>query len=354
MYGLLFGGLLACCLSAYFVGYHVYDYFRDAKGLRRFPSMGRLSAFTNLSYMLLARAGFRSRHLYHLHAAGKPVIRIGPNSLSFSSTQAIKDIYGHNTQCFKDQQYIITAGSHYHVADVVDKREHARKRKVLASAYALKNLEDWEFKVADKVERLFRQFDARSGWEDSEDFRLWANYFTLDAISDIGLSQSLGFLDAGNDRSISMRADGSLREVNLRECLAAANEQVAHLSWSPRFYKSLIIPLCKTFSPYYRRLLDRNAEWDGIYTYLAEQRLKRYRAGEKLDDFFQALMQNKDGIPYNLQWGEILAEVSIMMNAGSVTTAIAIANVVSSIEHCFGINLMRLVVNALSMNRKHL
>jgi cytochrome P450 len=46
-----------------------------------------------------------------------------------------------------------------------------------------------------------------------------------------------------------------------------------------------------------------------------------------LDDFFQALMEDKNGNPNNLEWGEIVAEVSIMMNAGSATTAIAMANV---------------------------
>jgi cytochrome P450 len=45
-----------------------------------------------------------------------------------------------------------------------------------------------------------------------------------------------------------------------------------------------------------------------------------------LDDFFQALMEDKNSSSNNLEWGEIVAEVDIMMNAGSVTTAIAIAN----------------------------
>jgi cytochrome P450 len=67
--------------------------------------------------------------------------------------------------------------------------------------------------------------------------------------------------------------------------------------------------------------------WDGIVLKRGQNRLERYRAGEKLDDFFQALMEDKNGQANNLQWGEILAEVNIMMNAGSVTTAIALANV---------------------------
>lgn len=37
-------------------------------------------------------------------------------------------------------------------------------------------------------------------------------------------------------------------------------------------------------------------------------------------------MANKKGIPHNLEWGEIVAEVSIMLNAGSATTSIAMNN----------------------------
>jgi hypothetical protein len=34
----------------------------------------------------------------------------------------------------------------------------------------------------------------------------------------------------------------------------------------------------------------------------------------------------------NLEWGEVVAECNIMMNAGSVTTAVAIANVMYQLD----------------------
>jgi hypothetical protein len=42
--------------------------------------------------------------------------------------------------CIKDGFYSETA--HAHLADFVDKSDHTHKRKVLSSAYALKNLEE--------------------------------------------------------------------------------------------------------------------------------------------------------------------------------------------------------------------
>lgn len=84
--------------------------------------------------------------------------------------------------------------------------------------------------------------------------------------------------------------------------------------------------LSRHFFPEFARLWKLSDSWDGIPPALTYERLQRYQNGEKLDDFFQAMMHDKNGAPHNLEFGEIAAEVSIMMNAGSTTTAIAMTN----------------------------
>lgn len=69
-----------------------------------------------------------------------------------------------------------------------------------------------------------------------------------------------------------------------------------------------------------------NKYWNSIVNNRATARWKRHENGEKLDDFISALMQDKSVKPHNLEWGEIVGEVSIMMNAGSDTTWIALNN----------------------------
>jgi len=285
--------------------------------------------------MIEAHKGFRSWTLVQKHKE-HPVIRTGPNTLSFGSVRAIKDIYGHSTKTLKDEGYAVSAGTHFHLADVVDRPEHARKRKVLSAAYALKNLEEWEDKVADKTERLIAQFDKRCtaplpegqrpATEDlNVNYRAWTNFFSLDAIADIGLSERLSFLDQGNDRCTAMRADGTTYEVNYRESIYGGHSKQKDLLWNYKNYK--LLSKLADIIPYYRRLTKCNRDYDAIVENLSRQRQKRYQAGEKLDDFFQALMESKKGEPNNLPWGEVVAEISIMMNAGSVTTAVAMCNV---------------------------
>jgi hypothetical protein len=70
--------------------------------------------------MLLSHFGGRSLYLSKFHQKYR-FISTGPNALSYGDLRAIKDIYGHNASCTKDGQYVVGAGSHYHLADVVDR-----------------------------------------------------------------------------------------------------------------------------------------------------------------------------------------------------------------------------------------
>ncbi|KAI6778612.1 cytochrome p450 oxidoreductase [Emericellopsis cladophorae] len=331
-----YAALTAVLLIGYFFVWPLIVYFRDAKGLRRFHNFAPLSGASNIPFMVLAHGGARSSHLTQLHKT-HPILRTGTNTLSFGDVRAIKDIYGHGSPCTKDDQYNLLAGTHYHLADVTDKHDHQRKRKILSSAYALKNLEGWEHKVSDKVERTFAHFDSvctrplakgqvfADPGDLTVDCRAWTNFFSLDAIADIGLSERLGLLDRGHDRVDARRMDGTVYECSLRESLYPVATKQSLLSWTYDWYK--IIDKVSDLVPYYRRLSSKGKHWDAIVVQRAALRLERYRAGEKLDDFFQALMENKNGEPNSMEWGEIVAEINIMMNAGSVTTAIALANV---------------------------
>ncbi|PYI04292.1 benzoate 4-monooxygenase cytochrome P450 [Aspergillus sclerotiicarbonarius CBS 121057] len=327
--------ILSLLIFYYFI-LPVVKYFRDPKGLRKYPNLSFWSGISDLPLVYESHKGTRYKRLLEAHQK-HPVLRIGPNSLSYADPDAIKDIYGHGTTCTKDIFYSTLAGSHFHLADVVDKKEHARKRKVLSSAYALKNLETWEYKVADMTHRIIKAFDGQctnplpKGHIPPEkdltiDYRLWSNLFTIAAIANIGLSEDIKFLDQGNDLITSEAMDGTIKKVRFRDCLFATGSATATFVWCYDWYKTLV-RASKVLSPTYHKKWKLNKDWDGIVYNRATTRWKRYQDGEKLDDFFSALMADKSNHPHNLEWGEIVAEVSIMMNAGSDTTGIALSNV---------------------------
>ncbi|KAJ4259548.1 hypothetical protein NW762_007477 [Fusarium torreyae] len=335
MYAVVLSTSFLSFLIYYFVLSPLWTYLRDPKGFRKYPAINALAGITDLGFMYEATKGFRTQRLTELHKK-YPVIRLGPNSLSFSGGRAIKDIYGHGTSCTKDIFYEVTAGTHSHLADVVDKADHARKRRVLSSAYAIKNLEEWEYKVADKAERFIKACDAACTLppktsvnpDPSEltfDYRKWTNFFSVEAIADIGLSGKLGFFENGSADCTAERLDGTTYTANFIESLHNTAIAQSRLVWGYSWYKTNEF-LARLLSKDYRRMLKLGDQFNDIVYHRATKRLARYRAGEKLDDFFQALMQDKNGQQNEIEWGEVVAEVSIMMNAGSDTTAIAMNN----------------------------
>ncbi|KAJ5709485.1 cytochrome protein [Penicillium malachiteum] len=319
MIGLAFFTLSFIAFLLYFLVIPTINYFRDPKGLRKFPQLSIWSGISDIPYLRASQRGFRSHTVLEAHK-NHPVLRIGPNSLSYRDVRAIKDIYGHGTTCIKDQFYVEVGGPHAHLADVIDKSEHARKRKVLSNAYAVKNLEEWEYKVSDMTDRLIKAFDGfctsplkEGALPDNSDltveYCMWSNLFTIAAIANIGLSEDIRFLENGDDLITSEKMDGVTKKYTSE-------------SWSYDWFKTLA-RIRKVVSSSYRKMWRLSDDWSGVVYNRATTRMKRYEDGEKLDDFFSVLMNDKNGNPYNLEWGEIVSEISIMMNAGSDTTAIA-------------------------------
>ncbi|KAE8153520.1 cytochrome P450 [Aspergillus avenaceus] len=324
-------------LTIYFLILPLLTYIYDAKNLRKYPNFAPLSGITDLPYCALSAQGFRSKDLHSAHKHA-PILRIGPNSLSFGRTAAIKDIYGHSTPCLKDIKYAVTWGSHTHLFDSIDKAEHAEKRKRMAAAFAIKNLERWEHKVASSTGRLLTVLDGLCTGplldEDSKvspadltvDFNKWINLFTIEAINNIALSSSLGLLEQGSDVVTAQRKDGSTYTARYRESQDNTAYAQSVFVWDYRNYQWLArLP---RLLPKWRRVWRDGEPWGDVIYHQAQTRLQRYENGENLDDFFARLMDDKAGQPNQLEWGEIVAEVGAIINAGADTTAIALTQVV--------------------------
>ncbi len=89
MYGYLLTAVVLLCSFLYFILYPVLVYFHDPKGLRKYPNLNLISGITDLGFIYESNRGFRSNALLEAHKKS-PIVRIGPNSLSFSDISAIK------------------------------------------------------------------------------------------------------------------------------------------------------------------------------------------------------------------------------------------------------------------------
>lgn len=318
---------------------HIHDYFRDPKALRRFPGMTTLAPFTNIPTMYYAALGEKFRRFHEAHERLGPIVRVGPNSVSFSSAVGFKDIYGHGSQVRKGEFYDVLAGSHRHLADVADRDEHARKRRVLAGAYSQAGLERWEHIVADRTTALIKQYDrlcvepeyhptlhAGRRLKDKRldgyiNHRHWMILFAEDAIAQIGITANLKFLEAGHDVITIRDTNGKERKFSYREVLWRSHVIQTSFVWSPRWFKFLAY--LTSWHPYWAD----NTNFTHLCVYLVQRRLAQYQAGQEMNDFFSYIFEDKKGKPNMYPIGEMVAECSIMLNAGSDTTGIALTNV---------------------------
>ncbi|KAL2846911.1 cytochrome P450 [Aspergillus pseudoustus] len=335
--------LLGVCAPLYTLLLNpIIAYLIDRKSLRKYTSYNLFCALTNAGWCLEAwRGGIRSKSLSALHKT-HPVIRIGPDSLSYGHPDAYRDIYGHGSKCVKDTFYQTEAaeGAHFNLGNVIDKAEHTRKRKMLAGAFSARNVQDhWEGGVVRGAVRMFLSaVEAHctaplvDGTDPNPhdlnfDFRLWSNLFTIDAIGEIAMSDQLGLLERGKDTVTAETVDGKVYTVPFRDCLHASKIAHARLAYADKWYHFNSRYATRLF-PSYRHLWKLSAGWSDFVNHQAKKRLARHLAGEKLNDIFEHIMHDREGTPYNLEWGEISAECAVILDAGSATTAIALNNVI--------------------------
>lgn len=343
--------LLSCTIVAGLLGAlllvvkPLYDYFQDKNGLRRFPSAHPLAGITNLWYMYVTYTHKRYLEVHQQHQQHS-IIRVGPNHLSFSDPDAIKEIHGHGTFNQKSDWYAVQAGSHRHLSDVQDRDEHSRKRKMMATAYSQKAVVGYEPFVMEKIEQLIKAFDnacslpLKDGESPNDadliDYRFWTNLLTFEIIAKIGASQDLGFLENGTDAIAVKSSDGKQYNTHVITALHEGIKISVTMAWASAWFN---------INRYLTRMhpgWHHGQAFGDFVTHVVNKRLDMDKEGFRASDFTGALLYDRDGQARNTDYGEIHAEIAgetspsaqdskanariVMMNAGSDTTAIALTN----------------------------
>lgn len=294
-------------------------YFRDPKKLRQFPNAAPLAGIYNLSFVIQRWRGFHSKEIYEAHTR-HPILRLGPNTVSFSSPAAIRAIYGHSTPCVKGGSYERNLGKHPGLIDVIDKESHAFKRRILSHAFATRNLETWESKVTDKVRKFLIQFDRLSdphGDAAPVDIREWFGLFTVDAIADLALSMCLGCLERGDDRIAIRTEDGEEKYVEFRKSMHASRRAIAKLLFTD-WYRPLR-KFLEMFPNWFRLQWDLGKGYSELVRHAVQQRIERQRRGEELDDLSTCLLQDRKGKPRNAELAEICGDMENLRKEKSST-----------------------------------
>ncbi|KAE8358132.1 cytochrome P450 [Aspergillus caelatus] len=328
------GARLAALTVTFALFIPVLNYFRDPKGLRQYPAAGPfgLAALTPLWVTYYSFLGIRWTKIEEAHARLGSVVRISPNHLSFSDPHAYKEIYGHRAKIVKDVFYSNMAGDTPNMADTVDPADHARKRKYFANIFSAKNVGMLEPRVQECTQKLLDCLKVKSkglkvagtdrfevGPDGSFDVRPWLNMFTYDAISSMMWSSSFGFLDRGDDMCVAEAPDGKTRIVRAMETFQRSVWFAVFSAHLPRFAYNAIHLLASS-----TKWGKAGADFSNIARFKTNERMKNFP--EEPDIFSQfPLRKDEKGRPPLPMW-EIVAESTVMMNAGNDTTQTTLAN----------------------------
>ncbi|KAL3459210.1 cytochrome P450 [Aspergillus heterothallicus] len=182
--------------------------------------------------------------------------------------------------------------AHFNLGNVIDKAEYTRKRKMLAGAFAARNVQGkWEVNVIRSTVR-----------------RLWSNLFTSDAIGEIAMSDQLGLLERGKDTVTVETVEGKVYTVPFRACLHASKIAHTRLAYADKWYHFNSRYTTRVIHSY-RCLWKLSEGWDDFVNHRAKKRMAWYLAGEKLDDIFQHMILDREGAPYNLKHPKCLGRL---------------------------------------------
>lgn len=113
--------------------------------------------------MFIDLAGDRTSTIHQLHQKYGSVIRIGPQELSFSDPETIKEIYSQQTGFLKAPIYEIMSVRPLGIFSMRDKAEHSQRRRLLSHAFSQANLFDCEPLIQQQINNLLALLDAGSG-----------------------------------------------------------------------------------------------------------------------------------------------------------------------------------------------
>ena len=143
-----------------------------------------------------------------LHRKYGEVVRIGPNTLSFSHLDAIQDIYGVDKHFPKAQYYYVAAATVNgrvtpSLFSSIDTAWHDNLRRAIQPAFNLTTLVQYEPFVSNNIKTFIEQLDQRFankvGYDGIVDLPSWMHWYAFDVIGELTYGHAYGFLESASD-----------------------------------------------------------------------------------------------------------------------------------------------------------
>ncbi|KAI0475694.1 isotrichodermin C-15 hydroxylase [Xylariaceae sp. FL0804] len=284
-----------------------------------------LAKITDAHQLYHAWKGDRHLEFWRMHEQYGNVVRFGPNSVSFNSSAALRDIYGFKSNVRKAAFYDAFAHPVPNTHNTRDKATHARKRRVLSQAFSDGAIKGMERYILANVRAFCEQIGPssseqgrggdgvvgdgegdRKGWSLPRNMADWCNYLAMDILGDLCFGKAFHMLEQPDNRY-------ALELVSLattRHLICGTMRIVEKLGLDKVLFRHIAAGRAR------------------YMVYSRGQLADRTRLGDDTDrrDFFYHLLRARDpetGQGFAIP--ELWAESNLLIIAGSDTTSTALA-----------------------------
>ncbi|KAL8923603.1 MAG: hypothetical protein Q9208_004550 [Pyrenodesmia sp. 3 TL-2023] len=289
------GALVLCIGMAYVVRKTILSPLRDVPG----PFFAKL---TNLYQLVIYFRGKQASVLRRLHRYDKAV-RIGPNHVSLSDPNLIKTVFDMRGNYTKSKRYLAADsispnGRNLPVQfSTLDEQQRNTYWRPVAKYFSLTNVVNFEPQIDSVIRMLQRQLEERFCLGENEgavcNMYNWLSYAAWEVINVVNFSQTLGFLENGED------VGGALAESVFA---GDAFTSLGHAPWIERTVRYLLgKPIFNGALQFSRKSIAERSSLGGGQI---------HSPPDFLDNFFEAHKADPKGFSENILMCQLLSNVA--------------------------------------------
>ncbi|KAH7413024.1 cytochrome P450 [Cadophora sp. MPI-SDFR-AT-0126] len=266
------------------------------------PKSFAATSLVNTYYVFKATRVYKVAELHNKYG---PVVRLGPNELSYIDERVWKDIYGYHKDGGELQKHMpaINALGGYGVFHNPSDADHARIRKLLSTGFSEKAIRDRESIIQGYISTLIRKLIEKADMGEKLDATWWFDCLGADIAGHFGYGESFNALETSTLPEFMPIMDQLLRGLTIGLALQQ-------------------YPVLRTVGGILRNLSPFERTFKALVESKVEKREKWLDAGQEgeVEDYYSLLTRNDDVVQ---QLGpKMIRTVSgDLMIAGSDTTA---------------------------------
>ncbi|TFB01345.1 Isotrichodermin C-15 hydroxylase [Trichoderma ghanense] len=261
---------------------------------------------SDIPYSLVSVSGNAHKRMLRIHMQYGPVVRVGPNTVFYSHPDATKEIRGHRkgskAEHLKDPH--LHSGNQSNVIGA-DRKNHIRYRRSLAYGFSHQAMLNQEPIINKYIDTLLTGLKNQSTKQGKIDIVRWYNYTTFDIIGDLAFGEPFYCLEKSDYHPWVALIFSGVKNLSLMSVCSKHGKLGKILAM-------LLVPKDLRAKGMQHRRLS------------IEKVRRRLDSGSSRPDFMTAMMTTR-GSSEELTFKELASNASLLIAAGSETTATALS-----------------------------